>query len=313
MSSKSESSLGLISAFRQLGQLVNSQAKSASEFNSAKTYGDMELDSSCLNLLSKGYEDMQVGQAHEHLKAWNVDLHFKGKGIIDEERLYTSLRKLDSKDLLKIRCFNRFVGQQLYNVTFEEFFEHQESKAGKISNAFYTRFMKQSAEFAQLFEQTISSEPWPAERISGDERGEFVRSVDNWRKSLKQLPGLRTAHDFFTNDKGAHAGAFNSFFHLQRQFDAPNYKDTDAEGNPNPQPLARIAAYRDAMSALSDEFTQIEKDVTDCFDQCRLDPDDVVIFVLNAEDAFLNITCRLDDEYPREVDFVHHHLHERSH
>lgn len=308
-----------MAAFSRLGELVHQQKQAHESYDPKKTYGSSEsggdLQDDCLMLFINAYRDMKAGATTEELEkdediAWTLPLKFKDKSTLDTEVLYTALRKLSDRDLIKIRSFNRFVGQQLYSTTYEEFFELQESKVGVFVNPFYEKFTQQSATFAKQFQQNLQAPPWPKEILKGPDRDEFVKKVNDWRVGFRELPGIRIANSFFTEHP---KDTFNTFFHLQRQFDSPNYKDLDEEKKPYPQPLPRIAAYRAAIEELQSEFTDLEGSVGMCFDYCKMSVEKVVGFVLSAEDTFLNITSRLDRDYPIEVDHVHQELHERAH
>jgi hypothetical protein len=295
-------------AFIQVVNLVKSQKKKSKDKPFAEAFSGLELDLSCIELLKQAYFDMGVGQGHEYKIPWSVDLE-QSKGTIDEERLYSSLRKLSDEDILKIRCFNRFVGHQLYNLTFEEFLEHQDSRNGIHTNHFYQCFTNQSASFAKLFDKKINAKSWPVTKLTYSKRKPFMRIVDNWNKEMRALPGLRIADSFFKNSQ---KDIYNSFFHLQRQFDAPDYKDLDDSGLPNPQPLPRITTYRQALLSLQNEFNDVEERIAKCFDLCHSNIEAIIPFVLNTEEALLSITSRLDDEYPTDLDYSHQQLHKRS-
>jgi hypothetical protein len=301
----------LLSAFNKLGHLVKSQNRAISNYDVAKTYGEvniLELEQECLKLFVDSYQDMSVGEQSK--EKWNLPLVLKNKGTLDPEILFSALRKLPDADIQKVRYFNRFIGQQLFSTTYEEFHELQESKVGVFQNAFYTKFMKQTGEFGKIFNIKLPNTPWPKERLMGPDRDAFVKKVGEWQNAFKALPGIERAHAFF---KGVPKDAFNTFFHLQRQFDSPTYRDLGDDGTPYPQPLPRIAAYRIAIEELQTEFTELESSVSMCFDYCKMSVEKVVGFVLEAEDAFLRITCRLDHDYPIDVDFCHQQLHERAH
>ena len=305
----------LLAAFNRLGDLVRGQKEAIAKHNPKDAYGDGSADAAfeteAMGLFNLAYADMSVGVNEDRdAPPWQLGLSLREKGVVESERLYQSLRQLSDKDILKIRTFNRFVGQQLYSSTIDEFYELQEIKLGCAYNPFYTKFGDQAKSFAESFGRSLNIEPWPTEKLKGAERDAFVRKVTQWIHFLRGLPGIRVANDFFLRvDKGC----FNAFFHLQRQFDSPNYKDLDDQGKPLPQPLPRIASYRAAISELNAEFTDLEGSVSMCFDYCRMNVNKVVGFVLGAEDAFLRITSRLDRDYPVDVDYAHKVLFMRAH
>lgn len=300
--------MGLMGAFIQIVNLAKSPNKIAKDESQTEPLSDQDLDLSCVEFLKQAYSDMGVGLSDQDEEVWTIDIEHD-KGVIDQERLYSSLRKLSDKDILKVRCFNRFVGHQLNNLTFEEFCEHQESRNGVYSNHFYQCFTNQSDSFAKLFGKKLNTKSWPPKKMTYGKRKPFMRVVDNWNKEMRALPGLRIAERFF---KDAPKNTYNSFFHLQRQFDAPDHRDRDESGQPNPQPLARITIYRQALSTLQNEFDAVEKQIENCFDNYHSKAEEVIPFVLRTEQALLSITSRLDDEYPTSVDYSHLELHKRS-
>jgi hypothetical protein len=307
-----QSASPLLAAFSRLGDLVRNQKEVVAKHNPKDAYGeggDPNFEADCMKLLVDGYEDMAVGKDDEE-HPWVIALYLKEKGLVDGEKLYQSLRKLSDEDVVKVRSFNRFVGQQLYSTTVDEFYELQETKLGLNYNPFYQKFTDQTRVFAAFFGKNLETPPWPQEKLQSVERDQFVRKVTAWIHGLRELPGIRIAHDFFSRSKKE---CFNAFFHIQRQFDSPNYRDLDPKGAPYPQPLPRIASYRSAIAELSSEFTDLEGSVSMCFDYCRMSVGKVVGFVLGAEDVFLRITSRLDRDYPIDVDYAHKVLFHRAH
>lgn len=302
----------LLNAFAKLGQLVSHQSQVSGNFDAKGHYGEGEsTDQSeiAAELFKVAFKSMELGEQKKKNK-WEFSLRTKGKGVVDAHSLFASLRLLSDEDVLKVRLFCRFVGQQLFNTTVEDLFTYEETKRGEQINPFYKRFSGQAKDFAATFGKELHIPDWPEERIRGPERESFLRQVNDWLSTFRELPGLDEALNFFSKEGNE---VFNAFFHLQRQFDSSTYKDFDEQGNPFPQPLPRIAAYRSALSELQAEFTSLEGSVGMCFDYCKMAKEKVVDFVLDAEDAFLRITTRLDRDYPLGLDHSHELLHFRAH
>ena len=302
----------LLSAFAKLGQLVTHQNQASGSFDAKSQYGEgdsSDISEKATELFDMAFKAMSLGQTDKK-KKWEFSLRTKGKGVVDSISLFSNIRLLSDEDVLKVRLFCRFVGQQVFNTSVDDFFTYEESKRGEMINAFYTRFSGQAKDFVATFGQKIEIPEWPNERLKGPEREIFVRQVNDWLLAFRSLPGIKDALEFFKKDSGE---LFNAFFHLQRQFDSPTYKDFDEGGQPFPQPLPRIAAYRNALSELQEEFTTLEGSVGMCFDYCKMSKEKVVDFVLDAEDTFLRITTRLDRDYPLELDHSHQLLHFRAH
>lgn len=306
------SNFNLSQTFKALGKLVNQQAKATGQFNAKNAYGENEnsdLNTDAMKLIHLAYSDMGLAKS-EGLKDWKLNLKMKSKDLIDSETLFENLRKLPNNDIMKIRIFNRIVGQQLLTTTISDLFELQERKLGEYINPFYNTFCQQIQSFASLFDQKIEGPEWPKEKLVGSDREQLMRDFESWRKEWLELPGFRIAKDFFEKNDDL---IFNAFFHLQRQFDSENWKDFDKEELPYPQSLPKIFSYRKALQGMSQEFDNAEASVNMCFDYCRMNKDKVVSFVLEAENAFLNIVTQLDDQYPLELDYAHFELHEQSH
>ena len=313
MSLEAKNASPLLSAFSKLGNLIHQQKAAHAKYNVQEVYGQVDqlhLEEGCVKLFIDAYKDMGVGEDEDSSNIWQLPMVIKQKGTLDSELLYQSLRKLSDEDIKKIRYFNRFVGQQLYGTTYEDFYELQESRVGVFVNPFFTRFIQQSNDFANFFGKTLPTAEWPKVILRGKERDDFAKIVNQWQIEFRTLPGIDRANLFFSEQP---KDIFNTFFHLQRQFDSPSYRDIAEDGTPYPQPLPRIAAYRDAISELQNEFTELEGSVSMCFDYCRMSVDKVVGFVLSAEDAFLRITSRLDHDYPIDIDHCHKMLHDRAH
>jgi|SaaInlStandDraft_1057018.scaffolds.fasta_scaffold17164_3 hypothetical protein len=302
----------LLAAFAKLGSLVSNQTHASGSFDAKDHYGDGEapdLIQRASDLFAIAFKAMALGKEEKKKNKWEFSLKMKGKGVVEPLPLYGNLRLLSDDDVLKVRLFCRFVGQQLFSTSVDDFFAYQESKLGEMVNPFYKRFAEQAGRFVATFGQEIEIPAWPTERVSGPERDTFVRKANDWLTVFRAMPGIKDALDFFQEENN---DVFNAFFHLQRQFDSPNYKDFDEEKNPYPQPLPRIAAYRNALEELQAEFTSLEGSVGMCFDYCKMSTGRVVDFVLSAEDTFLNITTRLDRDYPLELDHSHQLMHFRA-
>jgi len=304
--------LNLSETFKSLGKLVSKQKDVTANFNANSAYGENEnsdFNSVAIKLFYLTYENMGLGQAEE-LKDWKFNLKMKSKDLIDHEHLFTLLRKLPSDEVKKIRIFNRIVGQQQLVTTVSDLFQLQERKMGEWVNPFYDAFCTQIQSFASIFGKTLVAPKWPKEKLNGVERESFMKNIEAWRQEWLILPGFKLAKTFFEEQASE---VFSAFFHIQRQFDSDNARDFDKDNQPYPQPLPKIFAYRKAISGMSQEFDNAEASITMCFDYCRMNKDRVISFVLDAENAFLNIVTRLEDQYPIDLDNAHFKLHEQSH
>ena len=304
--------LNLTETFKALGQLVSKQKSSTANFNASSAYGENQnsnLNESAIQLLNLAYSDMKLAD-REELKDWKFTLKMKTKDLIDSDFLYDHLRKLPSQDITKIRIFNRIVGQQQLTTTISDLFQLQEQKLGLMVNPFYDTFSQLIQSFSTLFNQKFSGPKWPTEKISGPDRQTLMDEFKAWRQQWLQLPGFSRAKSFFEENDSQ---VFNAFFHVQRQFDSDNWRNFDKDDMPYPQALPKVFAYRKAISSMGEEFDNAEMSVNMCFDYCKMSKDRVVSFVLEAENAFLNIVTRLDDQYPIDLDYAHHELHEQSH
>ena len=302
----------LADTFKALGSLVSSQSQSSANFNADSAYGESQnsdLNEKAIGLLNLAYKDMALAK-EESLKDWKFQLKMKTKSLIEPESLFALLRKLPSEDVEKIRIFNRMVGQQQLSLTISDLFELQEQSLGKTINPTYEKFSNLIQSYSKLFGETFEGPKWPEEKPKGEEREQLMHDFKEWREKWLDLPGFNVAKTYLEeNDKEV----YNAFFHIQRQFDSDNWKNFDKEKKPYPQPLPKIFAYREAIASMSEEFSNAEMSINMCFDYCKMSSNRVISFVLEAENAFLNIVSRLDDQYPVEVDHSHVELHEQSH
>ena len=302
---------GLLDSFNKIGALLVNQKESVNAFDSANAYGskpESNFDGKIVTLYESVFEMLNIAN-EEGLEDWKFQIGFKNDGIVDSGKLYGSLRLLPDGDIRKLRLFNRFVGQQMFDISVGELFEYQKRYLDKVSNPFWKTFCSQAIEFAALNEVKFELIEWPIHPLSQDERKVLSDQLQSWREKFVSLPAIALAIDFF---KTHEQQAFNSFFHIQRQFDSESWKDFNKDGEPFPQPLPRIAGYRKAITDVHSEFDEAEGSISMCFDYCKLSPAKVVLYIRTAEDAFLKIVNRLDDEYPIAMDYSHTQLHDHA-
>ncbi len=301
----------ILSSFNKIGTLLINQKESVDSFDSADAYGsksESNYDEAIISLYESVFETLNMAD-EEGLENWKFQIGFKTDGIVDAGKLYSSLRLLSDGDIRKLRLFNRFVGQQMFDISVNELFEYQDRYLDKISNPFWKTFCAQVIEFAGLNDIKFDLIEWPSDPLTSEERKVLADQLQVWRKKFVSQPAMALAIDFF---KSHGQSAFNSFFHIQRQFDSESWKDFDKEGEPFPQPLPRIAGYRKAIKDVHSEFDEAEGSISMCFDYCKMSPTKVVLYIRTAEDAFLKIVNRLDDEYPLEMDYSHAQLHDHA-
>ncbi|MBF0245185.1 MAG: hypothetical protein HQL31_07910 [Planctomycetes bacterium] len=307
----------ILQVFDQLRDLVSRQQKSISSFDAADAYSSDGAEGHCTELLQfyeNAFADMGIG-LHEEIIDWKFEMRFKGKGVIDSEALFALLRLLPDIDIKRIRLFNRFVSQETFRIQPEEIINSQQSNFRGYSNPFFDKLQQRVREFSELCGVDLGSEHliWPPRALNGAERQDFIKRISAWRDSFVQLPGIRIAMDFFMSGAlSEDKTVFSDFFHVQRQFDSDNWQDEDEERKPYPQPLPRITGYRKMILELNKEFTDAEVSISMCYDYCRLRPDATLSYIRSAEDAFVKIVYRLDDDYPLDVDFGHRELHARA-
>lgn len=313
-----KSTFSLLSAFNKLGGLVLSQKESVSHFDPNKEYGASvksdDHSQTILKFLCDALQSMQVG-VDEHLKNWSLSAHFLGKGVLDSESTYTNLRLLPENDVLKIRLFNRFIGQEFFRITSHDIIDHELSRFQKFTNPFFDKLQVAVAQLARICGHQDTPDPilWPTHGARGEERELLLRRIERWREYFLSLPPLKKAQQFFSAEtfKG-YNGVFSEYFHIQRQFDSDNWQDFDENNKPYSQPIPRIIAYRKVILELNGEFRESEANISMCYDYCRLKLSSIIAYLRSAEDAFLKIVNRLDDDYPVEVDYGHRVLHGRA-
>lgn len=306
-----KSSSVLLDTFNQIGSLLQRQIKSNEKFDSKSEYGenkDNGNNDEIVQFYRDNFSNMKIGE-DEDVQNWDFNIRFKNKNLIDIESLYANLRLLPDSDIRKIRIFNRFIGQQYFNITVKEIFDYEERRDNTLKNPFFKSFFRQAKEFATLNSCDFVDVEWPEKVQSKEERDQLKDKLNILRQQFVELPGIQQGIEFFDRRD---TSVFNAFFHVQRQFDSENWKDFDEEDQPYPQPLPRIAGYRKAIADVTSEFEEAEGSISMCFDYCRLDKNKVVSFIRGAEDTFLRIVNRLDDEYPLELDYAHTLLHNRA-
>lgn len=304
------SAKGLIKLITKITTLTKSQREAVDQYDENKFSSDKEDQSSqdVINIYIKVFEEMNIG-THPDVGDWVFNIQFKGKAVIDSGLLFNTLRLLPDTDIQKIRLFNRFIGQQLFKTTSSDMLHYQEKKQDKLSNRFFDNMHRRTQTFASLFGDKIDALSWPEKELSGTEREQFHKKLDQWRNKFITLPGIRYCANYFSESNNH---VFNAFFHTQRQFDSDDWKDYDEEKKPNPQPLPRIVSYRATLNEMNTEFSNTESSVGMCFDYCRMRVEKVIPFIREAEDAFLKLVNHLDDDYPVEIDFAHKELHFRA-
>ncbi|MBF0198819.1 MAG: hypothetical protein HQL32_13975 [Planctomycetes bacterium] len=312
MSSELQPPTSILSTFKKIGDLLKGQANAASRFDAKDAYGagvdPSEFESRILLFYKNAFASMGVGEIEDN-PDWEMAISFSGNGLVDTEKLFSLLRLLPDGDVRKIRLLNRFAGQQCYNITVTELFDYETRRDETLKNPFFDTFCAQVHEFAKLSGQDMDLMRWPKKVQESDERKAWIERLDVWREKFIELPGINECLTAFTAKR---KDFFNAFFHVQRQFDSEDWKDFDAESNPYPHPLPRIAGYRAALKDLDDEFSETEGSIAMCFDYCRMGAKRVVDFIRGAEDSFLNIVTKLDDDYPKSLDYSHTLLHSKA-
>ncbi len=307
----------ILKAFNNFRSLVNSQAESVRSFDAKTAYatGPSEevYSDAVIEFYNRACEDMKIGADVE--EGWTLNLRYMSKGIVDGTTLYGNLRLLPDHDVRKIRFFNRFVGQEFFQLSIDDIFFNQQAEGRSLKNPFFDKLQENVRQFAELLGMDVGKViAWPALVPERADRDILMRAVGAWRDRFLALPGVRLASGFFSPQSGLAEpkAAFHEFFHTQRQFDSENWKDFDEQNRPHPQPLPRITSYRKAILDLNTEFLESEGNISMCYDYCRMKKDVIINYVRSAEDSFIRIVNRLDDDYPVSVDYGHRRLHDRS-
>ncbi len=310
------SALSLLSAFNEIGKLVKSQRSSVEKFDASSSYAtDKEeaFTEEIIEFYRSSLRAMGVAERDE-LAAWQFSIRFASKNIVDPLAAYANLRLLPDEDVRKFRLFNRFAGQEVFRISVSDIIYHQIKSYRGNSNPFFEALQRRVNELAQLCGKPPYHDKmdWPERTLEGSDRENFLARMRVWRDFFINLPGIKDAAGFFANEDGPRAEIFSHFFHIQRQFDSSDWQDYEPGGEPYPQPIPRIASYRKAIYELNNEFVDSESTISMCYDYCRMKSSAIIPYIREAEDSFLKIVNRLDEDYPKEVDWGHFMLHERA-